>query len=94
MTNIKSVASVLRTDTNSAYHHYFDYVVSRSVAVLQDLTNWSKDLLKPRGKLITIKGENIAGEIHKTKKLDFVKNIEVIEVIEVNDRKIVIVNYK
>lgn len=53
----------------------FDYVVSRSVAVLQDLCAWSKDLIKPGGKLVTLKGGDIHGEIDKTRRLPYVKNI-------------------
>lgn len=82
------IKSPFEKGETGGFDNYFDYIVSRSAAVLQDLTKWSKDLLKPGGKLITVKGGNIAGEIHKTKKLDFVKNIEV---FEVNDRKVVIV---
>lgn len=53
----------------------FDYVVSRSVAVLQDLCSWSKELVKTGGKLITLKGGDISGEIQKTRKLPFIKNV-------------------
>jgi len=62
---------------NSEYNEAFDYVAARSVAPLQDLAKWSKDLLKPGGKLITVKGGDISGEIHKTRKLKFVKKVEV-----------------
>lgn len=55
--------------------HSFDYVVSRSVAVLQDLCTWSKDLVKPGGKIVTLKGGDISGEIQKTRKLPFIKNV-------------------
>jgi len=72
------------------YSHHFDYVVARSVAVLQDLAKWSKNLLKPDGKLIAVKGGEISGEIQKTKKLKFVKEITV---KEKNNRKIVLVTY-
>ncbi len=53
----------------------FDYVVARSVTVLQDLAEWSKPLLKQRGRLVTLKGGDISGEIHKTRKLSFVKSV-------------------
>jgi 16S rRNA (guanine527-N7)-methyltransferase len=55
--------------------HHYDYVVSRSVAVLQDLCAWSKSLIKPGGRLVTLKGGDIQGEIHKTRSLPYVKNI-------------------
>ena len=55
--------------------NHYDYVVSRSVAVLQDLCAWSKSLIKPGGKLVTLKGGDISGEIRKTRSLPYVKNI-------------------
>lgn len=54
----------------------FDYVVSRSVAALQELCLWSKELIKPCGKLIALKGGDIHGEIDNTRKLTYVKNID------------------
>lgn len=72
------------------FEKYFDYVVSRSVAVLQDLCVWSKDLIKPGGKLITVKGGDIAGEIHKTRKLNYIKNVKT--TVE-GERKIVDVDF-
>jgi len=64
---------------NPIYEQQFNYVVARSVAVLQDICKWSKDLIKPNGKLITIKGGDIKGEIRAAKKLKYVKNIDVKE---------------
>ena len=60
---------------NGKMKNHYDYVVSRSVAVLQDLCAWSKSLIKPGGKLVTLKGGDITGEIHKTRSLPYVKNI-------------------
>jgi 16S rRNA (guanine527-N7)-methyltransferase len=57
----------------------YDFVVARSVAVLQDLCRWSKDLVKPGGKLVTVKGGNIKGEINAASKLKYVKNVSVKE---------------
>jgi 16S rRNA (guanine527-N7)-methyltransferase len=53
----------------------YDYVVARSVAVLQDLCRWSKELIKPGGKLITIKGGLFEGEIKAAGKMKYVKDI-------------------
>jgi len=64
---------------NSEYYRAFDYVAARSVAPLQDLAKWSIALLKPEGKLITVKGGDISGEIHKTRKQKCVKKVEVTE---------------
>jgi 16S rRNA (guanine527-N7)-methyltransferase len=74
----------------STFENHFDYVVSRSVAVLQDLCLWSKDLIKPRGKLITVKGGDIAGEIHKTRKLNYIRKVKT--TID-GERKIVAVDF-
>ena len=60
---------------NGKMKHHYDYIVSRSVAVLQDLCAWSKSLVKPHGRLVTLKGGNIQGELDKTRKLPYVKNI-------------------
>jgi len=73
---------------NTPYKQQFSYVVARSVAVLQDLCKWSKDLVKPGGKLITIKGGEIKGELNASKKLKYVKDITV---IPKDDRNIIIV---
>jgi 16S rRNA (guanine527-N7)-methyltransferase len=59
----------------TGYKNHFHIIVSRSVAVLQDLCKWSKDLIKPGGKLLAVKGGEIAGEIHKTRKLSYIKNV-------------------
>ena len=71
------------------YKNRFNYVVARSVAVLQDLCKWSKDLLKPGGKLVTVKGGDIKGEIHKTKNLKYIKKVEL---ITAGERQIVAVS--
>ena len=55
----------------------FDYIVARSVAELHDLTKWCRGLMKPDGKLITLKGGDITNEINRAKKLKFVRDIEV-----------------
>jgi 16S rRNA (guanine527-N7)-methyltransferase len=81
-------AEELAKDPNHAGK--YDYVTARSVTVLQDLCLWAKPLLKVGGKLVTVKGGDITGEIHKTRKLNYVKNIEK---IRSGDRIIVIVEF-
>ena len=61
---------------NRDYTNAYDYVVARSVAPLQDLAKWSKNLLRHGGKLVTVKGGDISGELHKTRKQSYVKNTE------------------
>lgn len=73
------------------YRNSFDYVVARSVAPLQDLAKWSKDLIKPGGKVVTVKGGDIAGEIHAARKLMYVKNVTT---KQIEERKIVVVEFK
>lgn len=59
------------------YKDKFDYIVARSVAALDELVKWSKNLVKPGGKLVTLKGEDIEEELRRTKRLKYVKNIDV-----------------
>lgn len=75
---------------NLLYKQQFNYIIARSVTVLQDLCKWSKDLAKPGGKLITIKGGELTGEVNKTKKLGYIKNIEI---KSLEERKAVIVTF-
>lgn len=50
------------------FKNSYEYVVARAVANLVLLTKWSKDLLKPGGKLITIKGgEDLDNQIKRVK---------------------------
>ena len=74
-----------------AHKNKYDYVVARSVTVLQDLAKWSKDLLKPSGKMIAVKGGDIKGEISKTKRLIFVNNIKIVNKA---DRRIITIEFK
>lgn len=73
LTNTKAIWS--RVENLATPANSFDYVVARSVTVLQDLAVWSKPLLKQEGKLVTLKGGDISGEINKTRKLSFVKSV-------------------
>ena len=75
---------------NPEYKNKYDFVTARSVAVLQDLAKWSKELLKPNGKLVTVKGGDITGEISKTRRLEFVKNVTL---KDKGERKIVVVEF-
>jgi 16S rRNA (guanine527-N7)-methyltransferase len=76
---------------DNEYKKKFDFVIARSVAPLQDLAKWSKDLVKPRGKLIALKGKDIKEELDKTNKQRFVSltNIE-----DFGDKQAVIVKFK
>jgi 16S rRNA (guanine527-N7)-methyltransferase len=78
LTNATAICSrVEELPTNPEHKDKYDYVVARSVTVLQDLAKWSKPLLKSGGKLISVKGGDIKGEIHTTRKLPYVKNVSI-----------------
>ena len=68
------------------YNHQFDYMVARSVTVMQDLCKYAKPLLKQGGRVVSVKGGDIAGEIQKTKKFPFIKYVNV---VQKGERKIV-----
>lgn len=68
------------------YNHQFDYMVARSVTVMQDLCKYAKSLLKQSGRVVSVKGGDITGEIQKTKKLPFIKYVNV---VQKGERKIV-----
>ncbi len=72
------------------YKQKFDYIVARSVATLDDLVKWSKGIIKPSGKLLTLKGQDITEELLRTKRLKYVKNTDV--TIK-NERKMVKVEF-
>lgn len=72
------------------FERRFDYIVARSVSTLDNLVKWSKNLVKPGGKLITIKGVDISEEVLRAKHYKYVKNIEV---FEKNGISILIVHY-
>jgi len=59
------------------FRNSFDYVVAHWVSALDRLAKWSRDLLKPGGKLITLKGGALEQEIQRTQRLKFVKNCKI-----------------
>lgn len=61
---------------NNVFKHTFDYVVARSVGKLKDLIIWSHELIKPGGKLITIKGGDVDVEIKHAREMKFLKSVE------------------
>lgn len=82
---ICSRAEDLKKD--SVLQHTFDYIVARSVAPLYELTKWSKQLLKPSGKLITLKGGDLTDELKRTNMQKIVKKMDIFEKL---DKKIII----
>lgn len=64
--------------------------MARSVASLKELALWSQRLVAKGGKLVTIKGGDISGELSICKKQRFVSKIEV---FDSGERKSVIVEF-
>lgn len=73
------------------YRNSYDYIVARAVANLVELGKWSRNLLKPEGKLLTIKGgERLENEINELNRKKFVKKVII---FEKNHRKVIAVEY-
>jgi 16S rRNA (guanine527-N7)-methyltransferase len=68
----------------------FDYIVARSVSTLDNLVKWSRNLVKPGGKLLTLKGQDITEELLRTKRLRYPKHIDI---TVKNDKKMVKVEF-
>jgi len=88
----------LNNDKN--YTNKFDYIFARAVSRLDNLIAWSKELLKPDGKMIFLKGGNLEEEI-KTSHQKFPKiKIEEIQIdlfgvewFKKEEKKIVVVTF-
>ena len=89
LNNVTAICSRVE-ELPDKYNHQFDYVVARSVTVLQDLCKYAKLLLKQEGRVVSVKGGDIAGEIQKTRKLPYIKNVKV---AERGERKIIAVGF-
>jgi len=61
---------------NKVFKHSFDYVVARSVGKLKVLVKWSHELIKPGGKLITLKGGDVDEEIKHAKEMKWAKDVK------------------
>ncbi|RPI18303.1 MAG: 16S rRNA (guanine(527)-N(7))-methyltransferase RsmG [Ignavibacteriae bacterium] len=92
LNNITAVSSRAEDlGKRSPYKKSFDYITARSVAPLDNLVKWSVNLLKPGGRLITLKGSDINDEIKNARKNLSVDNIDTYEVL--NHRSITIVKF-
>jgi 16S rRNA (guanine527-N7)-methyltransferase len=69
----------------------FDYITARSVASLDVLAGYALGLLKPKGRLITIKGKDVQSEIEKTQSIYKNIHIELFNLAE--ERKAVIIRF-
>ena len=71
---LKTVLDALGMDNLEVYHgraetfkdqDLFDFIVSRSVSSLINLSKWSRPLLKPGGRLIAFKGSKVEDDLFK-----------------------------
>lgn len=86
-------------ETNNKYFRKFDYVVSKSVAPLESLFKWGKNLIKEDGLFLCIKGGNMSDEINDLTKRNKSVSVEVIEysfpdLYYIEDKKLVIIKNK
>jgi len=54
----------------------YDKIISRAVAPLDELVGWTRDLLKPNGMLISLKGGDLSEEIKRTTGAKIISVIE------------------
>jgi len=74
----------------------FDYIVSKSVAPLQDLYGWTNSLLNKNGKFLCIKGGDILKETNDIKKRVRKIKVDVIDFsfnqkFSIEDKKLVVI---
>lgn len=55
---------------------YYDVIISRAVAQLDDLVTWTKPIMKYGATLLSLKGGDLTEEIARTKKLKGVRTAE------------------
>ena len=92
LTGIKAISTRAEDlGKRSPYKNSFDYITARSVAPLDELVKWSANLMKPGGRLITLKGSDINEEVNNARKFNFVKYLHTYEVL--NHRSITIVKF-
>ncbi|MDP4219570.1 MAG: 16S rRNA (guanine(527)-N(7))-methyltransferase RsmG [Bacteroidota bacterium] len=62
--------------TRSEHKQRYDYVVTRAVAPLDELAQWSRGLLKPKGILLCLKGGDLRSEMEQAQRLKFITSVE------------------
>lgn len=78
------------------YYRKFDYIVSKSVAPLENLYEWGRNLIKNEGMFLCIKGGEMSEEIAGLKKRNKNISVEIInysfpEIYSIEDKKLVII---
>jgi len=81
---------------NPEYRKKYDYVISKSVAPLADLYDWSKYLIRAGGSILCIKGGDISVEINSLKEMHKevifdVKDYYFDSKYKIEDKKLVII---
>ncbi len=81
---------------NNEYENRFDCVISKAVAGLDKLFEWSDSFLNDRGTMICIKGGDIKGEMTELNNLRYNIKVEVVnfvfdKIYRIEDKKIVII---
>lgn len=98
--NAKAVCSrAEELEESDKYYKKFDYIVSKSVAPLESLFKWGKNLVKDDGVFLCIKGGNMSEEINDLLKKNKNIFVEVInysfpDVYSIEDKKLVIIKNK
>ena len=78
--NLKNTQAITDRAENLAmkkqHKQMYDVVITRAVAKLDELIQWSHGLLKKNGVLLALKGGDIQDEIIRTKGFRFVRSVE------------------
>lgn len=97
LTNIDSVTSRVEDLTKQKqFYKTYDLVISKSVGTIDNLWDWGKNLLKPEGEMICIKGGDLSEEIlsleKKFRHIDYrIIEYEFDTVYVIEDKKAVII---
>jgi 16S rRNA (guanine527-N7)-methyltransferase len=76
---IRAVCSRIEDlEQDAQYYKQMDYIMARGLARLERIVTWSKNLLKPNGKYLLLKGGDLADEIDEAKNEH--KNLKVEEI--------------
>ena len=84
---------------NNKYFNKFDYIVSKSVAPLDNLFKWGKDLLNENGLFLCVKGGDMTTEVSDLLKRNRNAETQIIEYFfeeeySIEDKKLVIIKIK
>jgi 16S rRNA (guanine527-N7)-methyltransferase len=76
LSGIRAIAHRAEVLAAKEWHaHAYQLVVSRAVAPLDDLMNWTKDILMRGGTLLSLKGGDLTEEINRTRRMKYVAEV-------------------